>query len=91
MRSFEYKLLNYLVQGSSADMTKEAVLRYDAMGGESQLLLTVHDEIVINAPKKIWRAEMVKLKNAMESIEIDVPLLSDGERGYRWTEMKECL
>lgn len=89
LRSFEYKLLNYLVQGSSADMTKEAVVRHDADRGDARLVLTVHDEILIDAPKRGWRAAMAKLKTAMESIALDVPLLSDGEMGDRWTEMKE--
>jgi DNA polymerase-1 len=89
-RNFGYKLLNYLVQGSSADMTKEAWLRYRAARRDSRLVLTVHDEIVGCAPKGHWSREMKVLKEAMESVELDVPLLSDGEYGYRWTEMKEC-
>lgn len=90
LRSFEYKLLNYLVQGSSADMTKEAVIRYDSVRTDSRLLLTVHDEILIGSPRKAWKTEMKKLKDAMESIKLDVPLLSEGEYGERWTEMITC-
>jgi DNA polymerase I-like protein with 3'-5' exonuclease and polymerase domains len=71
-------------------MTKEAWLRYRAARRDSRLVLTVHDEIVGCAPKGHWSREMKVLKEAMESVELDVPLLSDGEYGYRWTEMKEC-
>lgn len=88
LNTYEYKLLNYLVQGSSADMTKEAWLRYRSRRRSSRLVLTVHDEIVICAPKSEAEAEMRFLREAMESVALDVPLLSDGEIGYRWTEMK---
>lgn len=90
MRTFEYKLLNYLVQGSSADMTKEAVIRYNEVRGDSRLIMTVHDEVLTCAAKGAWKKEMRKLKEAMESVEIDVPLLSEGSVGYRWTEMEDC-
>ena len=88
-RDFGYKLFNFLIQGSSADITKEAVIRYDSLRGSSRLLLTVHDQILISAPKKAWKQEMAYLKDAMHSIELDVPLLSDGAMGYSWTAMEE--
>lgn len=90
MRDFSYKLINYLIQGSSADITKEAVLRYEDTKQDSRLLLTVHDEVMICAPKKVWKREMATLRTAMNDIELDVPLLSDGEVGYRWFEMEAC-
>jgi len=90
-RSFEYKLLNILIQGSAADCTKEAIIRYDEIREEGRLLLTVHDELMINAPTKAARREMKLLKEAMESVEFDVPMLSDGKKGTKsWGEMKKC-
>ena len=90
LRTFEYKLLNYLIQGSSADITKEAWLRYHATKRDGRLLLTVHDQILVSCPKKAWKSEMKILREAMEGIELDAPLTSDGEYGYRWTELEKC-
>jgi len=78
---FVYKLLNYLIQGSSADITKEAIIRYDDVRKDGRLMLSVYDEIDISAPKKAIKSEMLILREAMMSIELDVPLLSDGEIG----------
>lgn len=90
LREFGYKLTNYLIQGSSADITKEATIRYHEAKKDSRLLLTVHDELAISTPKKTWKKEMSILREAMNSIELDVPLLSEGEVGYRWYNMESC-
>ena len=87
MQTFEYKLLNYLIQGSAADCTKEAIIRYDAVRQESRFLVTVHDEINISAPAKAIKKEMALLREAMQSVEFDVPMLSDGKTGPRWSSL----
>lgn len=89
-KDFSYKLTNYLIQGSSADITKEAVLRYNERRRDSRLVVTVHDEIMIDAPAGAWRHEMGILKECMDSIELDVPMRSEGTYGYRWYGMKDC-
>jgi DNA polymerase-1 len=83
-KTFEYKLLNYLVQGSAADCTKEAVIRYDGARSKGRFLVTVHDEINISAPVYHAVSEMKILKEVMESIEFDVKMLSDGKMGPSW-------
>lgn len=80
-RDFVYKLLNYLIQGSAADVTKESIIRYDSVRRDGRFILTVYDENNISAPKKALPAEMLRLREAMMSIELDVPLISDGEWG----------
>lgn len=86
--TFEYKLLNYLIQGSAADATKEAIIRYDSVKKrESRFLVTVYDEINISAPKNRVKEEMKILKDAMESIELDVPMISDGKIGKSWGDL----
>ncbi|MBW2638146.1 MAG: hypothetical protein JRC86_11635 [Deltaproteobacteria bacterium] len=91
VRTFEYKLLNILIQGSAADCTKEAIIRYDEIRDESRLLMSVHDELMIDAPTKAASREMKLLKEAMESVAFDVPMLSDGKKGAKsWGEMKKC-
>jgi len=87
LQTFEYKLLNYLIQGSAADCTKEALLRYDSLSRDGRVLLTVHDEIVITGPAD--GGEMELLRQAMESIEFDVPMLSDGKWSRTsWARLK---
>ncbi len=87
MRTFEYKLLNYLIQGSSADITKEAIINSSEAGLDVRL--TVHDELIANADKKTYKDEMHTLMECMESVPLDVQLLSDGEYSSKsWGEMK---
>jgi DNA polymerase I-like protein with 3'-5' exonuclease and polymerase domains len=98
---FYYKLLNYLVQGSSADVTKEGLIRYDSHPKrESRFLVTVYDEINISTPslkglsakakQDCAKREMQFLRESMEGIPgIDVPMLSDGKASDRnWAELK---
>jgi DNA polymerase-1 len=87
--SFEYRLLNYLIQGSSADCTKEALIRYDKEKKHGRFLVTVHDEINICVPPKAAKAEMKLLFDVMRSVEFDVPMLSDGSMGDSWGSLKK--
>jgi DNA polymerase-1 len=89
-RTFEYKLLNYLIQGSAADNTKEAIIRWHEVKGEGIFLATVHDEIDICAPAGDWKPAMKSLREAMESVEFDVKMLSDGYQGDTWADIAEC-
>ena len=83
-RDFYYKMLNYLIQGSAADCTKEAMIRVDdAIDKSSRIVLQVYDEIVVCCEKGKEKEEMKKMKGAMNSIEFDVPLLSDGKIGKK--------
>jgi DNA polymerase I-like protein with 3'-5' exonuclease and polymerase domains len=91
MVDFAYKLLNYLVQGSSADITKEAIIRYDDVRKDGRLMISVYDEIDISVPKKVAKKEMLTLRSAMMSIELDVPLLSDGEMGPNFGSMVKLV
>ena len=94
VRTFEYKLINRLIQGSAADHTKEAIARYHEMseskraGGKFKL--TVHDEKVCSVPRKHVKAAMAAMREAMESVKFDLPMLSDGKIGVKnWAELKE--
>jgi DNA polymerase-1 len=89
--TYEYKLLNYLIQGSAADVTKEAILRYHRHPKRTgRFLVTVYDEINVSASKSNYRSEMRVLKEAMESIEADVPMLTDGKTSPRnWAELRK--
>lgn len=90
--TWEYKLINYIIQGSAADATKEAINRwfYGARPpGVSRFLLTVYDENNISAEKKYHREHMEFLKEVMNGIELDVPMLSDGKWGKAWGKLEK--
>ena len=88
--SFDYKVLNHLIQRSAASCTKEALIRYHAKKRSGRLLVTVHDEVNISAPAGAWKEEAEVLREVMESIEFDVPMLTDGKVGPSWGELKEA-
>lgn len=86
--TYEYTLLNHLIQGSSADCTKEAIIQHDAARKGSRLLVPVHDEINISAPEKYADREDQTLKRVMEGVEFDVAMLTDPKRGSSWGNLK---
>ena len=91
MMDFSYKLLNYLIQGSAGDCTKESIIRWaEVREPEDQFLSTVHDENNIQAPTGKHKKAMSRLKDAMESIEFDVQMLSDGFKGQNWANLEAC-
>lgn len=90
MRDFHYKLLNYLIQGSAADQTKECIIDWDSDKGDGIFLATVHDEINISAPKDTWNVHMSYLKRVMEKDRFAVPFRSEGFVGTSWGDLKEC-
>jgi len=89
VREFIYKLLNYLIQGSAADVTKQALVNYNEIKKEGRFLVTVYDENNISAPKGAAKREMQLLREAMEGVEMDVPMLSDGKWGRSWGELEK--
>lgn len=87
LMTFEYKMLNYLIQGSSADQTKDALIRFYNKKTPGRLLMSVHDEIVVSSPKRHKKKVMEALRDAMNDAGLDVPMLSDGESGNNWASM----
>ena len=76
---FDYKMVNKLIQGSAADCTKEAIIRYNRVKNDlAKIVLNIHDQITISVPSKLFKHEMWLLKTAMESVEFDVQMLSEG-------------
>lgn len=90
VQSFEYKLINYEVQGSAADLTKEAIIQWNRAGSRSRFLVTVYDEINISSPVEHQEDEMEILRIAMEADRLSVPMLSDGKRGPNWGALTKC-
>lgn len=90
VRSFEYKMLNYLIQGSAADCTKQGLLNYNATAKYGVFTVQVHDEINISVPEECLKQEMRILADAMADVNFDVPMLSDGSFGPNYQELVNC-
>jgi DNA polymerase I-like protein with 3'-5' exonuclease and polymerase domains len=86
--TFEYKLLNHLIQGSAADQTKEAVNTTGYKTPHRRFLITVHDENVYSV-KPTQLAPMVDdIKSSMEDqAGWDVPFKAEVKCGYNWHNM----
>ncbi len=82
---------NAPIQGTAADVLKLAMIALDArLGDSAMMLLTVHDEIVIEVPEtRVDRVAGI-VKETMESIfPLAVPLAVDVHYGRSWYEAKE--
>jgi hypothetical protein len=90
-QTWEYKLINYLIQGSAADITKEAICRWHEGGGPdtARFLLTVYDEINLSAPEKTAGEAMAFLQEIMDGIELDCPMRSSGKIGPSWGTLEK--
>jgi DNA polymerase I-like protein with 3'-5' exonuclease and polymerase domains len=84
MMTFEYKLLNHLIQGSAADCIKQSIINCDQHPRRrGEWLVAVHDENNVALPSSNGgiRHEMQVLPEAMEAVQFDVPMLTDGQVG----------
>jgi DNA polymerase I len=85
--------INSRIQGSAADLLKLAMLAVDrrlrADHPRAQLLLTVHDELVLEAPEGEAAAVAALVRREMEgAATLDVPLVVDTGVGPNWGEAK---
>ena len=92
LRSFgERVALNMPIQGTAADIIKAAMVRVDARmraeGLEAQLLLQVHDELIVECPAEEAETVRAILIEEMEHVvDYRVPLLVDAKIGASWAE-----
>jgi DNA polymerase I len=87
----ERMALNAPIQGSAADVIKLAMVKADRAleKMKTRMILTVHDELVFEAPEKEVEAAAAKVQEAMETaIELRVPLKADIAWGPNWAEAK---
>lgn len=90
-RDLSYKLLNYLIQGSAADQTKQSLIDWSENSENYDLLMApVHDEINISAPEECADESMCILREQMNKPRFDVPFLSEGYRGPNWSDIESC-
>ncbi len=88
-RDLSYKLLNYLIQGSAADQTKQAAIDWEHVRRpEDTLIAMVHDEVNICAPIGTEKDAMLRLQHAMDAPRFDVPFASEGYHGRNWSDLE---
>jgi DNA polymerase-1 len=88
--SFEYKLTNYLIQGSAADQTKEAIHTVGYKTPTRRFLATVHDENVYSVDPDHLRENVKEIKASMEEQSgWDVPFKAKVKVGPNWQELTE--
>lgn len=85
--------MNSPIQGSAADIIKVAMIKvYNKLKSdfpETKLILQVHDELILCAPKK--DAEGVKKllrENMEEAVSLSVKLVAEVNEGYTWYDLK---
>ncbi len=93
-----YKAVNYLIQGTCADLMKEAMLEVDDLfvnkWSGCHLLLTLHDELVCEVPLEYHSKELMKdIFTAMQKpgnvLKLPIPLpVSMKIASKRWNQTK---
>lgn len=89
----ERAAMNMPLQGTASDIIKVAMIRVakklKKLNFEAKLILQIHDELIIDTPKK--EIEVVKelLKQEMETAyKLDIPLTVDVNSGKSWFDTK---
>ena len=85
----ERNAINAPILGSAADVMKLAMVeirrRFIAEGIRSQMIMQVHDEVVIDTLNSELEAVKRIVKEAMESVaELRVPLIAEVNSGDTW-------
>lgn len=90
-RKFEYKLLNYLIQGSASDQTKDCIIHWYHEGRRpgDVFLATVHDEINLSVPEESWEESIDALRISMDRDLFDCPMRSEGYMGPTWGDVEK--
>ena len=85
---FSYKLVNYLVQGSAADQTKEAINEAGYKNQHRRFLASVHDENVYSIDPEQLGEEIPEIRAAMENQPgWDIPWKTAVEVGPNWHDL----
>ena len=87
----ERNAINAPIQGSAADIMKLAMVeihrRFRAEGIRSQMILQVHDEVIVDMLREEQEAVIRIVREAMEGVaQLRVPLISEAGVGENWLE-----
>ncbi len=89
----EREAINAPIQGTAADIMKIAMVRLPSALKEAklkaQMLLQVHDELVLECPRGELEKTVRVVKEVMESAyRLDIPLETEARAGQNWGEME---
>ena len=80
-----YAITNYVIQGSGADVLKEAACQLDAAGLANHIMVPVHDELVFSLPEGVSSQEIADVMT--NDSWYDVPLVAEAEGPFAtWGE-----
>jgi DNA polymerase I-like protein with 3'-5' exonuclease and polymerase domains len=83
--TFEYKMLNYLIQPSAADVTKQGMLNVRDIPNV-RIAAQVHDELMCMAPE---RRHGKLITDAMCDMKFKVPMLAEVKMSREsWARVK---
>ena len=90
----ERTAINSVIQGSAADLIKQAMIGVDRAlkqdGHPGTMLLQIHDELVFEVPENDLESLVALVRQEMESaLALDVPLVVDCAAGHNWLEIQE--
>jgi DNA polymerase I len=88
----ERMAINMPIQGTAADIMKIAMIRLHRWlresGSMARMLLSVHDEVVLEVPRDDVLAVAPEVRNVMEgALKLDVPLDVDLKTGDDWESL----
>jgi DNA polymerase-1 len=88
----ERAAINTPIQGSAADLLKVAMVRcaraLDAGGYAARLVLTVHDELLIESPAaEVTEVQALVVEAMTHALEVSVPLEVQVANGENWFEV----
>ncbi|MBP5231569.1 MAG: DNA polymerase I [Clostridia bacterium] len=86
--------MNTPIQGAAADLIKIAMILVDrrlrSEGLRARLILQIHDELIVEAPKDEEETARRILEEEMTgAAHLDVPLVAEASSGRSWFEAKE--
>ena len=89
----ERNAINAPIQGFAADIMKLAMVeihrRFKHEGIRSQMIMQVHDELIIECPEQIAGAVAELISTEMEQVaSLNVPLVAEAKWGNSWYEAK---
>lgn len=80
-----YKLVNYLIQGTCADLLKSKLVELDNAGFGDYMVLPVHDEIVFDVPGDLVNEAAPEIERTMTEVQkFVVPLTAGVDIVDRW-------
>ena len=87
----ERTAINAPMQGTAADIIKQAMIDVDAWlkesGSDARMIMQVHDELVFEVPEnglESFKADIIRIMS--EAAQLDVPLLVEAGDGDNWEQ-----